>query len=348
MMKPLPPIYHEKERTYLIDTCRPQVRAIEEGKIDFHSLTHGHYPGRVLAGSDLPGISTIGCWDAVGEQDWGLEAHRNEGLEIHLLETGAMPFIVDGRRYDLRAGDLVITRPWQLHRLGDPFIGPGRIHWFVIDLEVRRPDQKWRWPGWVNLTREDLDDLTARLRQNERPVWRSTPDIQFDFRKIAEAVKDNRGRSHVSQIMVHLSHLFLSLLESLRQQKVPLDPTLSTSQRTVDLFLTDLRTNPANLARSWSLREMARQCGVGTTLFVRHCRGITNASPARYLLRCRLDLAALRLVEDPGASITGIAMNCGFASSQYFASRFRRRFMCSPRDYRMKASPGIDPSKLLR
>jgi AraC family L-rhamnose operon regulatory protein RhaS len=333
-MRPTPPLYKAQDRTYLIDTCQPQLRAIEAGRIDFHALSHGHYPGTVLDRDVLPGISTIGYWDAVGEQGWGLEAHRNEGLEVVLLETGGMPFIVDGKRCDLRAGDLTITRPWQLHRLGDPHIGPGRVHWFVLDVGVRRPDQTWRWPRWVSLIREDLAELTARLRQNERPVWPGTPEVRHDFQAIAEAIRQNRGRSHVSSIVVHLNHLLLNLLLALRKQAVPQDPGLTSWERTVELFLADLRANPASLAHEWTLEEMAAQCGVGATTFVKYCRRETNASPMRYLLRCRLEEAARRLSADPGASVTRIAFDCGFSSSQYFASQFRRCFGRSPTGYR--------------
>jgi len=34
-----------------------------------------------------------------------------------------------------------------------------------------------------------------------------------------------------------------------------------------------------------------------------------------------------------GRSITEIALACGFNSSQYFATRFRRRFKMSPRQF---------------
>jgi AraC family L-rhamnose operon regulatory protein RhaS len=221
-----------------------------------------------------------------------------------------------------------------LHRLGNPNIGAGRIHWFVLDFGVRRPDQQWKWPGWISLTRHDLADLTGRLRQNEQPVWRSNRGIRYDFRNIQDAVKHNRGSSHVSKIMVHLSHFFLVLLESLRQQAAPRNPHLSSSLRTVELFLDDLRDNPTNLSRDWDLREMARQCGIGTTSFVSHCRQITNTSPSRYLLGCRLELAAKRLLREREIPITRIALDCGFSASQYFATQFRRRFGSAPRDYR--------------
>lgn len=336
-MRSPPPIYQAQDRTYFIDTCRPQLQAIREGRIEFHALSHGHYPGTLLNRDVLQGISTIGYWDAVGEQNWGLEAHRNEGIEVVLLETGATPFVVDGQCHDLRAGDLTITRPWQLHRLGDPHLGPGRIHWFVLDVGVRRPDQPWHWPSWVCLTREDREELTARLRQNERPVWPSTPEIRHDFQALAEAIRLNRRRSHLSTIIVHLNHLLLNLLILLRRQKVPRDPGLTTREHTVALFLADLKANPAGLAHPWTLQEMATLCGMGVTSFVKYCRSKTNASPLAYLNRCRLEHAARRLREEPQTPVTTIAFDCGFSSSQHFAVRFHRCFGCSPTTFRSRA-----------
>ena len=80
-------------------------------------------------------------------------------LYLLFLATGAMSFTVDLRRYDLFAGSLTITRPWQLHKLGHPNIGPGRLYWLILDVGVRRPNQEWRWPNWVMLQREDLLEL---------------------------------------------------------------------------------------------------------------------------------------------------------------------------------------------
>ncbi len=53
-----------------------------------------------------------------------------------------------------------------------------------------------------------------------------------------------------------------------------------------------------------------------------------------YLNHCRLDEAARLLAEHPDRSVIDVAMSCGFASSQYFATQFRRRFGVAPRDYR--------------
>jgi AraC family L-rhamnose operon regulatory protein RhaS len=337
---PQPPIYHAGKATYRIDTCRPQRAAVAAGKIKFHALTHGTYPGEKLPAALLPGLTSLGHWDAWGQQDWGLEDHRNEGIEIVWLETGGMSFVVDGKTFALQAGDLTITRPWQRHRLGDPHLGPGRLHWVILDVGVRRPNQPWRWPAWVQLDTADLKELTDKLRLNEHPVWRSTSELAHNFAELARCV-ENYGRERVNScLLIHLNHLLLSLLEALRAQSRRADPALISRRRTVDLFLKDLAANPASLAEQWSLDSLAAHCGVGLTQFVAHCRSLTNLSPVQYLIRCRLEHAARRLRAEPDVTITQIALDCGFATSQYFATVFRRRFGCTPQTWRSGRGDG--------
>jgi len=89
---------------------------------------------------------------------------------------------------------------------------------------------------------------------------------------------------------------------------------------------------------------MAAACGVGTTLFSRVCHRLTNDSPVRYLNLARLEAAARLLRTESGRSVTDIAFDCGFQSSQYFANQFRRRFGRTPTAYR-KQTANRDPER---
>jgi AraC family L-rhamnose operon regulatory protein RhaS len=171
------PIYQDHERTFEADTCEPVVRAAESGQLRHVTLASGHYPGRRIARGALPGVKAVGFWDAPHDQDWGLDWHRNEGIELTLLESGRLGFAVEGKAYRRQAGDLTFTRPWQQHCVGDPYVGAGRLHCLILDVGVRRPHQTWRWPSWVLLTPGDLEFLTTVLRHNEQPVWRASPDV---------------------------------------------------------------------------------------------------------------------------------------------------------------------------
>jgi AraC-like DNA-binding protein len=324
------PVYEARHAHYEIDRCEPQNQAIKNGKILFHALTKGHYPGKPVPENVLSGLSTIGFWNAGGAQDWGEDPHRNEGVEIVFLETGTMAFTADGRKHSLRAGQFTITRPWQLHHLGGPNIGPGRLHWLILDVGVRRTHQSWHWPTWMVLTQEDLGELTRKLRHNENPVWNATPAITHSFRELARTVEAWNQPHAVSRLATHLNQLFLSILDALSEQQTQETPDLTSRQRTVELFLHEVENNPAISRELWTINSMAEHCGMGVTAFSKYCRELVNSGPMEFLNRCRLDFAAHQLREKTNLSITDIALACGFNSSQYFATRFRQRFQKSP------------------
>jgi len=332
------PIYQEHGRTYEADTCRPVVRAVEAGRLRHFALARGHYPGRRLPRGALPGVKSVGYWDAEHRQDWGLDWHRNEGLEITLLESGGLGFAVEGREFPLKAGDLTCTRPWQQHRVGDPHVGAGRLHFLILDVGVRRPHQPWRWPSWLVLTADDLRELTDVLRHNEQPVWRAAPEVVRSFRRIGAAVEADAAGGDISRLAVELNQLFLSVLEMFRRREVPLDRSLSTASRTVELFWTDLRQNFDHLTLEWTVRGMAKRCGMGATTFIRYTKQLTNMTPIQHWTHCRLTAAARLLKERPDRSVTDVALTCGFASSQYFATLFRSRFGSTPRAFRAAES----------
>jgi AraC-like DNA-binding protein len=51
-----------------------------------------------------------------------------------------------------------------------------------------------------------------------------------------------------------------------------------------------------------------------------------------------LNAAAEILRNDPGRTITDIALHYGFGSSQYFATFFRRQFGVTPRAWRLQVN----------
>jgi AraC-like DNA-binding protein len=328
------PIYQEQGKTYEADTCRPVTAAVEAGQLRHVALVHGHYPGRRLPNNALPGVKCLGYWDTDHRQNWGLDWHRNEGIELTFLASGRLGFAVGDQEFQLQAGDLTFTRPWQLHRVGDPEVGVGRLYFLILDVGVRRPHQAWRWPPWIVLTAEDLRQLTTILRHNEQPVWHATPDVARCFARIGTAAEASQEGGSISNLTVQINQLFLSLLEMLRCQEVRLDESLSSVRRTVELFWTDLCQNLDHLGLEWTVRGMARRCGMGVTNFIHHSKQLVNMTPIQYLNHCRLAAAARLLKEEPDRSITEVAMACGFASSQYFATLFGRSFGVPPRAFR--------------
>lgn len=330
------PIYTDHDEKYRADSCRPLLDAAAAGSIELAVISHGHYPGQSLPAGVLPGLKMLGFWDARHKQDWGLEWHRNEGIEFTFLESGAVEFATPEQQHTLQCNDLAIVRPWQRHRVGNPCITPSRLHWLLLDVGVRRPHQDWKLPPWFVLSPTDVSELTKILRQNEQLVWKTNPEIRRCFQLLARLAQADCNGSKLSRIGLAVNEFFLLILETLRQHDVTLDDSLVTSRRTVQLFLDDLRVHPEHLELDWSIEKMAASCELGVTQFIHHVKSLVNLTPLNYLVQCRIDFAAAQLRNASAAHITDIALQCGFGSSQYFATVFARRMGCSPRLYRAR------------
>jgi AraC family L-rhamnose operon regulatory protein RhaS len=332
----IPLIYQKANSRWEIDSCQPQLDAWRSGKIEIHALSKGHYLGDKLLSTQLPGISNIGFWNGISAQDWGLDPHRNEGLEICFLETGAMAFSVGAKKYELHSGHFTLTRPWQLHKLGAPNIGPGKLHWLILDVGVRRPNQKWRWPRWLTLTEADKAQLTRKLSHNENAVWNASPAIADTFCSLSNCVLKWKEPHSESRMIALLNQLLLEILIVLTRQKSQENPDLASRRHTVKLFLQDLAQNEAGSNQPWTLEKMATHCGMGITAFSKYCRELVNRGPMEHFNQCRLEHAAQMLLKHPDFPVIEVAFKCGFNSSQYFATVFRRRFRVTPRKYRQQ------------
>ncbi|MCF7958929.1 MAG: AraC family transcriptional regulator [Phycisphaerae bacterium] len=329
-----PFIYYDQGKTFTADRCKAVINAVEQDKTRLNALTRAGYPGKPLRTKELPNVLSVGYWDAVGTQDWGLATHRNEGIELTFMETGGTDFTVNNDPFHLKPGSLTVVRPWQPHSLGGPNIGAGRLHWIILDVGVRRPHQKWKWPDWFILSPEVLKKLTRLLSHNETPVWHASSEISYCFGQIAAALEKEDSSCHISHLAVLINQLFLNLYEMLDNKKIILEPKLTTSQRTVELFLQNLRENPKLLYEPWTVEMMAGYCDIGLTHFTHLCREISNMTPMKYLNYYRIESAVQILKSDPNRSITDIAFDCGFSSSQYFATVFRQIKGVSPSQYR--------------
>jgi AraC family L-rhamnose operon regulatory protein RhaS len=292
------------------------------------AFTHGHYPGERLPRHVLPGLLSIGYWNAEHKQDWGLDWHRNEGLELSFLRSGSIDFAVANHAQTLIPNNMTICGPWQLHRVGTPFIDAGTFQWLILDQKIRNADQQWSWPHWIVLTKQDLDELTRLLLYNAKPVCVANGKMINCWEQLFHAVREDKGESRFSRIAVAVNELLLLLLTYLRnneQSKTKSNvPVLPPTLHSVKLFLEELKNIPHLLEQEWSVKKMAKLCRMSESHFTQCCRKLTNMSPAHFLNHCRIQHALSIMQNDPQRSIMDIAMDCGFTTSQYFATVFKK------------------------
>ncbi len=319
------------DRPFRADARDPLEAAAARAELRFAALARGSYPGRRLPASMLPELRSVGYWDAAEPQSWGPGWRRNEGIELTYVARGKTGFALEGGTHLLTRGDLTVTRPWQERRVGDPNVGACRLHWVILDVRVRRPNQAWRWPSWLLMRPEARQRLSDLLQHNERPVWSASEAVGIAFEKLARLVEEPFDTTTDARLKLLINELLVELLRMLEARDVVLDESLSSSRRSVEVFLDHL---PRQLELPWTLDRMARECGLRRSQFAAYCRELTNASPHALLRRERLSLARRLLCERPDLTMTDVANACGFSSSQYFATAFRQDAGVAPSAYR--------------
>lgn len=327
------PVYRANGETFVADTCAPLRSAGSRDEIGLWAYGRGTYPGEPMAPDFLPLLMSAGHWEISDDQEWGLGWHRNEGIEVSCVRAGSLDFSCEGEDFDLAADALTITRPWQPHRVGRPNVGPSALTWLILDVGVRRPNQDWEWPDWLPMSSPDLERLTQLLSQNESPVWKANRAMLGAMDTLQRTLKHEVSQP-MARIATSVAQVFIELGDLLESQEPTLDPYLSSTERTVRLFL---QTLIENVHEPWTADSMAEACGLGRTRFAYYCRQIVNMSPIEYLRRVRVERAK-QLLAGSGQTITDVAFLCGFQSSQYFATVFRKHTRMTPAAFRIAAS----------
>jgi AraC-like DNA-binding protein len=88
-----------------------------------------------------------------------------------------------------------------------------------------------------------------------------------------------------------------------------------------------------HLHESLSLKRLAGLVGLSPSHFLARFRREFGVPPSDYVWRLKIS-RAMELLKQPNASITQIAFNLGFSSSQHFATAFKRYAGINPARYR--------------
>ncbi|TFG60616.1 MAG: AraC family transcriptional regulator [Spirochaetales bacterium] len=169
------------------------------------------------------------------------------------------------------------------------------------------------------------------MRKNEEPVWHTSTDILHCFHSIGKSLAQVIEGGSPSKLGIHINELFLLIYEMFQYRKIPLNRSLTSTIRNVELFLNEIGHN---LSEPWTLETMSEACGVGITRFVHYCIKIKNMTPMQYLNKIRLEKAAELLGHGRNEKILDIALQCGFNSSQYFSTIFKQHFHETPSGYK--------------
>jgi AraC family transcriptional regulator, 4-hydroxyphenylacetate 3-monooxygenase operon regulatory protein len=317
-------------KTLHADSCEPVKGAVEAGEMELFAISRNNYPGVPFKAHEVPGVSSFGYWKTTGKQRFGLPAHQNEGIELTVSLQGETPVTVDGVSHLLGQGQIMVTRPWQKHSIGNPCFTQGRIGWLILDVGVRHPHQEWVWPDWVLLSTSELKSLTRALRQNEDAIRPVSPAYLELFNRLLLIAKSPEQPHRATRIALLVNSMLLELFVTFDSTPTTYKESLTDSMRSIRLFLEQL---PKRLQEPWTLQTMAEACGIGLTRFSTQFSTLTGETPAKYLMNLRMETAA-KLLQKQELPLQDVIKQVGFTTTSYFIQVFSRHHGQTPAVYR--------------
>ncbi len=245
-----------------------------------------------------------------------VDYHYHEFCKIVLLLSGSGSYIVEGRRYLLLPGDVVLVGSRCVHKPEfEEGISYERVILYIspaLLAESSVPDYS-------------LEDIFSGQRGH---VLRPTEDVRRRLRSLAEQLESEMAASGGENVILSRCTLLRLLVEIGRSmQKTGSElpqPVVPRDGKILDI----LRYLEANLAEDISIDDLAARFYISKYHMMRRFREETGTSIHNYLSDKRL-LAARDLISS-GIAATDACFRCGFRSYSAFSRAYGKLFGATP------------------
>jgi len=274
----------------------------------------------------LAATDVVAC-ERVRGKDFGCQWHFHPELELTLVISGGTHRWVGDKITPLEKNDLVLLGANLPHDYrNDPASGARRNS---VDAVVVQFDPQFLGPTW--LERAHMHQV-KRLFTESAHGLEITGQTRVEVTKMMMQIAKLRGIKRLMLLLDILSTLSSSPeLKRIASAGFSPEVQVSDSQRMGQIsdFI------QKNLERQLYLGDVAQHMGMTEVSFSRYFRSRTGKTFPGYLNELRV-ARICRLLAETDATVSEIALNCGFDSIANFEKQFRRFQGCSPTAYRQR------------
>jgi len=261
---------------------------------------------------ELPALTH--CGETLCARGHLVPPHAHPGFEFHYLSRGGYGWRVGNETIDQQMGDIFVNYPNELHSSGSRTYPESHFLWIGLRLSQLGPAGK---------------RLAAQLRKRNCRVLSACHEAEPILRGLILQVIGHRPH-RAAAALSYLQTFIMLLQQSL--VSVTARPEMDVARLPYSHnILKAVSYLERNLDRRLPLSEVA---SVATIRHVPHfCAQFhreVGVSPAGHHRRLRLH-AAREALKHPAFTITMVAFQFGFNSSQHFSACFQREFGASPR-----------------
>lgn len=249
---------------------------------------------------------------------------RHNEIELNLLESGSLAYLMGGRRLVVPAGRLTVFWAGVPHQILD---FEDLVEYFVLTIPLAWFLQ-WRLPD--HFTQPILHGETV----TEPDEGCLAPDrARFElWSEDARTNSEDRCHTSLLEIEARLRRLALSIAAEGKGRSRRRSPALSDQQH-----LSRAEQMASFIAQNYTQALTAEMIGQHVRLHPNYAMALFQqtfgTTLIKYVTEHRLSHAQ-RLLVTTKEPIVNIAFNSGFGSLSRFNEAFRQSFGCTPREYR--------------
>ncbi|HEY6899235.1 MAG TPA: AraC family transcriptional regulator [Puia sp.] len=274
----------------------------------------------------FPHIVSTGCRKIHAIQLESFKESLTDFIRIYNIIDGKHEWLLDDESLHLYPGDTVLVLPGRKLSSRKGYLELGALAW--IHFKIDRLDHNKFVPGkWSSLSKSECSTIGNILLLNRSLVPAKTCESGRVLASLQNELLNQEIAFHtrVNQLLDE----FLAILA--RQLAKEGNPGRDFSK----VFLQLEQKLRDNLARQWSVEEMAATVGMGTSLFNIRVKSYTGFTPTNYLINLRI-AESIKLLRKQDLNLTDIALDTGFCSSQHFSTTFKKLTGYTPREFRKK------------
>ncbi len=272
----------------------------------------------------FPHIIEIGAIKNTAIRLNGFPSSTERSLKLYYIQEGKFEWSINERRFTLFPGDVALILPGVEFGNESGVLEIGSFSWICLEINKNKKGEL-ETGAWSSLTQAESYAIDKILQADQSPVLQKFTDAGVILKSIqTELFKQELG------FQTRVNHLIDEILIQLCRQFTRMLNPGRDFPKTFMKLEQELRQN---LAHQWTVEEMAALVGLGTTLFNEKVKSYSGFSPLNYLINIRIS-EAIKLLKMPDISLTDIALDTGFYSSQHFSTTFKKLTGYTPSQFR--------------
>lgn len=246
----------------------------------------------------------------------GLKDHMHtDTIEICYFLKGVQRYAIGDQLLELTGNDMLIIAPNTAHSTGIYPEDKGELYWLQVSTNQKLG-------ALCHLPNAFSDLLINELTRNTHKVFKGAFLMKSVLSKLEQEIQ--KTESLMREVRIN-QLIYQILMETITLSKNQETAPVSDRLQLIDDFIAE------HMDRIIFVDELASLLGLSVPYFKEWFKKKQGVPPKEYMNRAKIERAKSDLLRK--SSVTRVAFDLGYSSSQYFATTFKKYMGITPKNY---------------